>query len=413
MDERLQIVYVNPNGNSYFVREIPTGGGWEVVMQQGEKVRRAQYVGCNKAFPDQKSAEQALHLAVANDREKGSSYYKWDVLVNGKSVRYEDLYKYENGQLLPPPPVASVTLMTLGQIEFRIHEHVRGACEDLLAVGRLLNEAKDGGYVPHGQWAEWVRQHTGFNPRTAQRLMQTARMVPEGSELSRLPISQVQAILALPDPEAQNSMAQRVEDEGLTLRELQEEIRKAKESEERARKQVEILKDQNRELLGDVQTVREQLNARERAQSESEMEQARRLAESLAQEKLGNALCDLGKKHAEEMRAMEEKLQDAEAMADAQAESAQALRDRVLELESAQGRGDKPESAWNSKKLADAISRFLVEVGALPYMQDALSWPRAERMALIERSLRELDAWSDRMMLALSGEHVEASGEVR
>lgn len=413
MDVNMQVVYVSPENNAYFVREIPGGGGWEAVMQQGERARRCRMAGCDKAFSSPEEARQALHLAISNAREKGNSYYKWDVLVNGKSVRYEDLCKYESGQLIPPPPVASMTQMTLGQIEFRIHEHVRGACEDLLAVGRLLNEAKDGGYVPHGQWAEWVQQHTGFNPRTAQRLMQTARMVPAGSELARLPISQVQAILALPDPDAQKAMAQRVEDEGLTLRELQEEIRKSKEREEKIRKQIEILADQNRELLGDVQSAREKLNAQARAQSESDMEQARRLAESLAQEKLGNALCDLGKKHAEEMRAMEEKLQDAEAMADAQAESAQALRERVLELESAQGRGERPESSWNGRKLAEAIERFLGEVSALPYMPDPLGWPSAERMALIERSLRELNAWSDRMRAALCCELIEDSGEAR
>ena len=58
-------------------------------------------------------------------------------------------------------------------------------------------EAKERELVPHGQWEAWVRQHTGMSERTAQRLMATAREVPEGSVLATLPISQVQAILAL------------------------------------------------------------------------------------------------------------------------------------------------------------------------------------------------------------------------
>lgn len=300
----------------------------------------------------------------------------------------------------------TVSTLTIDQIEFRIHEHVRGACENLLMVGRLLNEARDGGLVPHGQWADWVRQHTGFNARTAQRLMQTARSVPAGSYLEKLPISQVQAILSLPDPEAQQEMAQRVEDEGLTLRQLQEEIRKVKG-------QNDILAEQNRDLLSERQAAEAQLLAAQKAAGAASMQEARKLAETLAQEKLGSALEKQGEKLGAEIDALREELRLAEEEAEQQAESAQALREKLLALESAQGREERVESAWTAKRLSEAVQRFLSEVDALPYLPDVGSWPRAQRTALVKGAMDQLVNWTARMHELLGGERVAADGEVR
>jgi len=298
------------------------------------------------------------------------------------------------------------TDLTLDQIEFRIHEHVCGACEDLLAVGRLLNEAKDGGLVPHGQWADWVRQHTGFNARTAQRLMQTARSVPSGSRLERLPISQVQAILALPDPEAQMEMAQRAEEESLTLRQLQEEIRKVKG-------QNDVLQEQAKDLLRERQAAEELLREQQRAASDVSMQEAQKLAESLAQEKLGQALCDQGEKLGAEIDALREQLRRAEEEADAQAESAQALREKLLQVQSAQGHEEKSESSWTAKRLNECIQRFLGEVSTLPYLPDVAAWPRAEREALIRDAFDRLGDFNVRMRRLLISENMQADGEVR
>ena len=47
------------------------------------------------------------------------------------------------------------------------------AAEQALEVGRLLNEAR--ALIPHGAWAEWLKQHVGFSERSARRYMQIAR----------------------------------------------------------------------------------------------------------------------------------------------------------------------------------------------------------------------------------------------
>ena len=119
-------------------------------------------------------------------------------------------------------------LATLAVIEYRIASHMQGAYENIIEVGRCLCEAKDAGLVPHGQWEAWVRKNTGMSERSAQKLMQTARSVSSGSSLARLPISKITTILSLPEPERE-PMAERAVTEDMSLRELQEAVKREKQ----------------------------------------------------------------------------------------------------------------------------------------------------------------------------------------
>ena len=77
--------------------------------------------------------------------------------------------------------------------------------------------------MPHGQWEAWVNRVAGMSERSAQRLMQAAREVSPESAMAKLPISKIQAILALPEPQREEVAAKAVE-ENQTLRELQATI---------------------------------------------------------------------------------------------------------------------------------------------------------------------------------------------
>lgn len=86
-----------------------------------------------------------------------------------------------------------------------IEAHVE-ACRDAVLsnaveLGRWLNRAKEEQIVPHGEWEEWVRTHAGMSERSAQRLMQAAREIPEGSPLERLGVAKIEALLMLPAAE--------------------------------------------------------------------------------------------------------------------------------------------------------------------------------------------------------------------
>ena len=102
----------------------------------------------------------------------------------------------------------------LRAIELRIAEHFENAARNLLQVGACLNEAKDRKLVPHGQWEAWVKRNTGMDVRKAQRLMQAAREVPDGSAMMALDFSKISMILALPEGEREAVAVKAVEDAG-------------------------------------------------------------------------------------------------------------------------------------------------------------------------------------------------------
>ena len=155
-------------------------------------------------------------------------------------------------------------LVPLANIEYRISVHMQGTYREILAVGRCLVEAKEAGLVPHGQWEEWVRRNTGMSERQAQRLMQAARNVQTGSAMESLPISKIQVILSLPEPERE-AMAEQAASEDMSLRELQEEVRRQQRKRGRTmntnqedsirRARMEALADKQRSELPDVQAA--------------------------------------------------------------------------------------------------------------------------------------------------------------
>ena len=93
--------------------------------------------------------------------------------------------------------VVKETFGELKAIETRIAIHISETRRNFLEVGICLNEAKDRGLVPHGEWEGWVKQNTGLSERNAQRLMKAAREVPAGSTLARLDLGKVMEILTL------------------------------------------------------------------------------------------------------------------------------------------------------------------------------------------------------------------------
>lgn len=97
------------------------------------------------------------------------------------------------------------------------------AAQNLVEIGRWLNAAKEEGVVPHGRWTAWVQEHAGMNERTAQRCMQAARELPEGSPLELLGLSKIRALLTLPEGEREQA-ARDMGAENLSSREVESRV---------------------------------------------------------------------------------------------------------------------------------------------------------------------------------------------
>ena len=121
-------------------------------------------------------------------------------------------------------------IMTLADYEARIYLYKEQIGVGYIGIGRTLIEAKEADVVPHGEWEAWVTRTTGLNPRQAQRCMQAAREIKDGSALARLEMSKALLVLSSGlDQETQEQIAQQAADEGATVKELRQQIEQQKQ----------------------------------------------------------------------------------------------------------------------------------------------------------------------------------------
>lgn len=119
--------------------------------------------------------------------------------------------------------------LTLADYEARIHLYKEQIGTGYIGIGRTLIEAKEARVVPHGQWETWMTETTGLTARQAQRCMQAAAEIRDGSAMARLEMSKALMLLGSGlDDDAREEIARKAADEGTTVRDLREELRKAK-----------------------------------------------------------------------------------------------------------------------------------------------------------------------------------------
>ena len=141
-------------------------------------------------------------------------------------------------------------MVSLAEYEARIHLYKEQIGTGYIGIGRTLNEAKEAKVVPHGQWEAWVTKTTGLTPRQAQRCMQAATEIRDGSAMARLEMSKALLLLGSGlDEEAREEIAERASEEGATVKALREEIQQAKAERQQMEDQLKAVNDAHREQL--------------------------------------------------------------------------------------------------------------------------------------------------------------------
>ncbi len=153
-------------------------------------------------------------------------------------------------------------VLTLADYEARIHLYKEQIGTGYIGIGRTLNEAKEAGVVPHGQWESWVTQTTGLTPRQAQRCMQAATEIRDGSALARLEMSKALMLLGSGlDEDTREEMAGKAADEGATVKALREEIRQAKLKAVQEAGAATEMRIQLEKVQGERESLRQQIQA--------------------------------------------------------------------------------------------------------------------------------------------------------
>ena len=358
--------------------------------------------------------------------------------------------------------------LTLADYEARIHLYKEQIGTGYIGIGRTLLEAKEAKVVPHGQWEAWVTETTGLTPRQAQRCMQAATEIKDGTAMARLEMSKALMLLGSGlDEETREEIAGKAVEEGATVKDLREQLRQAKlklVQETGAAVEIrEALKKSEEEKDTLIQQIRARESAyqahldeaREDAYKRGEMaggadaaarirelekskgvliDEAKKAGErehqaradlastSQAYERQKNRIDGLQnelnkqKQYAEDLRKeLEEKqaaavpadfTKDREILLAAAEEAEKRAADAEAELEALKAGGAaQPDPVW--KVLKVAMVRFMTDCELMPLDPAAMIKDRHR----IETYLDRIDKWSDMMRIALSGT-VSAEGAI-
>lgn len=353
----------------------------------------------------------SLRGITLDDLDTGNEEMTWLQFV--KAARYEWTME---GEYKMPAMTTKEERLTVNEarlmvIEERISAHLTGMYRNALGVGRCLVEAKDAGLVAHGEWEEWLKRVAGMTPRTAQRLMQAARETPHGSAMEQLPISKIQALLALPEGERE-AMAQRTAEEDLTLQQLQDAVAIERRRSEQLRAKyngaIDNLKAQEAAAGRMSEQLRQQgadmVQLQRRYDIAHEASQAKNAEILRLREALKAARAEptgISPEAEVRIRELEEELRQAEAYAERQAELRQEAQQQLLNAQMGAGGGAAPARRFGSGELKAAVNGFLGEAGVLVHMGVDLAQMNDLQRQEIRLQIKRIQQWADGAAKAL------------
>ena len=340
-------------------------------------------------------------------------------------------------------------MMTIADYEARIYLYKEQIGVGYIGIGRTLIEAKEADVVPHGEWQAWVEGTTGLTLRQAQRCMQAAREIRDGSQMARLEMSKALLLLSSGlDEKQKEELAGRAAEEGATVRELREEIKRlqedfdaaqhmvksgteetvrlklealdSKEAADRIRADLDGAREENRQLRGQLETVREYVEDQKKKAAEKAREEARqefskkagREADAVregyrAKERAWQDARDAAQRELEDLRA---DLAAAEKREEKRARELEELRAERQRRAMDDARGLRADELTGTD-ISAAVRSFLGAAGVLPQMGDALRMMNVKEREAVRRNVEAVAAWVEASRAAL-GARLRPDGDV-
>lgn len=295
---------------------------------------------------------------------------------------------------------ASASLSIIEGLAMQARTFAQGAAMNLLQLGRVLTEAKP--LIDHGEWAFWVRQNAKMSVRTAEQYMQAYREFGLNPKIAELGASHVIKLLPM-TPEERDKLLDENDVSGMTTRQLDEAIRaqreqiqadarkeaaaEAQEAITQARKERDDAERRAAELAARPPEIPEELTDRLKTQ-EAEIARQTELNRELLTE-----TAQLRKDYAQIEQDMQE-----------QQEAYNRAQEELLDLKSAQKRGDaerKPANDLTLDAFSAAVREFVGLCARMPYMTAAFSTMDAHEKQRYDELLRTVEGWAANSRRAL------------
>lgn len=234
-------------------------------------------------------------------------------------------------------------------IETNLEQCKKNIALSMWQIGNLLNQAKDEGVVPHGEWTAWATTHSGLNERGVQLAMRQARELAQDSPLLELDDSKINALIRIP-AEEREAFAARIDAENATSREVTEAVAQYRRELDRVKKERNTLIDRNAEKSKVIEQYRDELRKQTKA-AESALREANKYKTIMETEKSENverqkrSISEANKREQGYLRRIEELEHNLEYMTSPQVQS---MNDEISDLR------DKLQAAENNTTLADS-----------------------------------------------------------
>lgn len=163
-------------------------------------------------------------------------------------------------------------------IETNLEQCKKNIALSMWQIGNLLNQAKDEGVVPHGEWTAWATTHSGLNERGVQLAMRQARELAQDSPLLELDDSKINALIRIPAEEREN-FAAIIDAKNATSREVTEAVAQYRRELAEVRKERNALIDKAAEKTKEVERLRGEVKKQTRA-AESALREANEYKDS-------------------------------------------------------------------------------------------------------------------------------------
>lgn len=159
-------------------------------------------------------------------------------------------------------------------IETNLEQCKRNIALSMWQIGNLLNQAKDEGVVPHGEWTAWATTHSGLNERGVQLAMRQARELAQDSPLLELDDSKINALIRIP-AEEREAFAARIDAENATSREVTEAVAQYRRELDEVKKERNALIDKAAEKGEEVKRLRGEAKEKDKAREKMEKDHER------------------------------------------------------------------------------------------------------------------------------------------
>lgn len=262
-------------------------------------------------------------------------------------------------------------------------------------LARVFTEAKD--LVQHGEWGKWLEENAEVSVRTAEDMIASYKRFGGRAIFEGLSPTQTFKLLPLPAGTEEKFMADH-DVQNMSTREIQEAVKRARAE---AQAQIDAANARVRELEAREPEIPDEL-INELKQGRDDLAEARESAKHFAElaRQASGERAELERQN-KELRA---DLDDAEQSIAEQQEALNRAQDELLNMQSAQARGDAEHTAADELTLevfGAAVREFIGMCARMPYMTATFANMPGKQKEAYRDYLNTIEGWCEKARQAL------------